>query len=215
MIRFYGYYRSSAAYRCRIAFNLKGVSYDFQSVHLRKDGGQQKTAAYRALNPQALVPVLEAGDFRLTQSLAIIEWLDETHPGPKLVPQDADLRAQVRAFAQVIACDVHPLQNLRVLDDLKTGFGADQAAADAWCQRWITDGLAACEALLGRRGSSSFCFGETPTLADICLVPQVFSAQRFGVDLSGMPRLRSIHERCEALRAFADAHPKRQPDWEA
>lgn len=215
MIRFYGYFRSSAAYRCRIAFNLKGVAYDFQSVHLRKDGGQQKAAAYRALNPQALVPVLEAGDFRLTQSLAIIEWLDETQPGPKLVPQDADLRAQVRAFAQVIACDVHPLQNLRVLDYLKNGFGADQAAADAWCQRWVTDGLVACEALLAGQGHSPFCFGETPTLADICLVPQMFSAQRFGVNLSGMPRLRSIHERCEALPAFADAHPKRQPDWEA
>lgn len=215
MMRFHGYFRSSAAYRCRIAFNLKRVAYDFQPVHLRKDGGEQKTAAYRALNPQALVPMLEAGDFRLTQSLAIIEWLDETQPGPKLVPPDADLRAQVRAFAQIIACDVHPLQNLRVLDYLKAGFGADQTAVDAWCRRWITDGLAACEALLSRRSLSPFCFGETPTLADICLVPQMFSAERFGVDLSEMPRLRSIHERCNADPAFADAHPRRQPDWEA
>ncbi|RRD22408.1 maleylacetoacetate isomerase [Brucellaceae bacterium VT-16-1752] len=213
-MRFHGYFRSSSAYRCRIAFNLKGVTYDFRSVHLRKDGGQQKTPAYRALNPQALVPTLESGHFHLTQSLAIIEWLDETQPGPKLLPEDADLRAEVRAFAQVIACDVHPLQNLRVLDYLKAGFGADQAALDAWCQRWITDGLAACEALLTRRDSSTFSFGDRPTLADICLVPQIFSAQRFGVDLSAMPRLRSIHEACEALSAFADAHPKRQPDWE-
>lgn len=214
MIRFHGYFRSSSAYRCRIAFNLKGIPCDFVSVHLRKGGGQQKTPDYRALNPQALVPVLEQGDFRLTQSLAIIEWLDETQPGPKLLPEDPDLRAQARAFAQVIACDVHPLQNLRVLDYLKAEFGADQTALDAWCQRWITDGLAACEALLGRRAASPFCFGETPTLADICLVPQVFSAARFGADLSAMPRVQAVAAACEALPAFADAHPKNQPDWE-
>ncbi len=212
---FHGYFRSSSAYRCRIAFNLKGIAPDFVSVHLRKGGGQQKTAAYRALNPQALVPALQDGDFRLTQSLAIIEWLDETQTGPKLLPQEANLRAEVRAFAQAIACDIHPLQNLRVLDYLKAKFGADQAALDQWCQRWITDGLAACEALLARRATTAFCFGDTPTLADICLVPQVFSASRFGVDLSAMPRLRAIHATCEALPAFAAAHPKAQPDWEA
>jgi maleylacetoacetate isomerase len=215
MIRFYGYFRSSAAYRCRIAFNLKGVTYDFQSVHLRKDGGQQKSAGYRAVNPQALVPAIEAGDFRLTQSLAIIEWLDETRPGPKLVPAEPDLRAKARAFAQIIACDIHPLQNLRVLEYLRTGYGADEVAVTAWCKRWISEGLTACEALLQRSDVSSFCFGDTPTLADICLVPQMFSADRFGVDLSAMPRLRSIRERCEALPAFAEAHPGRQPDWEA
>jgi len=215
MIRFHGYFRSSSAYRCRIAFNLKGVGYDFVSVHLRRDGGQQKTPEYRAKNPQALVPTLEAGAFRLTQSLAIIEWLDETHPGPKLLPEDANLRAQVRAIAQVIACDIHPLQNLRVLDYLKGTFGADQAALDAWCGRWIADGLAACEALLAERAPSTFCFGEAPSLADICLVPQVFSAARFGTDLTAMPRLRAIAAACEALPAFADAHPKNQPDWEA
>ena len=215
MIHFHGYFRSSSAYRCRIAFNLKGVAHDFTSVHLRRDGGQQKTPTYRALNPQALVPVLEEGDFRLTQSLAIIEWLDETRPGAKLVPENANLRAEVRAFAQVIACDVHPLQNLRVLDYLKTSFRADQAALDAWCQRWIIDGLAACEALLARRAPSTFCFGEAPSLADICLVPQIFSAQRSGADLSAMPRLLAVHAACEALPAFADAHPRKQPDWEA
>ncbi|MDD8023278.1 MAG: maleylacetoacetate isomerase [Paracoccaceae bacterium] len=215
MIRFHGYFRSSSAYRCRIAFGLKGVAYDFTSVHLRKDGGQQKTPGYRALNPQALVPTLESGDLRLTQSLAIIEWLDETHAGPRLLPEDADLRAQVRAFAQVIACDIHPLQNLRVLDYLKAEFGADQGALDAWCQRWITDGLAACEALLAARAPSPFCFGQTPGLADICLVPQVFSAARFGADLSAMPRIRAIAQACEAVPAFAQAHPKCQPDWEA
>jgi maleylacetoacetate isomerase len=211
---FHGYFRSSAAYRCRIAFNLKGLTPDFVSVHLRKDGGQQKTPAYRALNPQALVPTISDGDFHLTQSLAIIEWLDETHPVPLLVPKEVNLRAEVRAFAQVIACDIHPLQNLRVLDYLKSEFGADQAALDRWCGRWIADGLAACEALLAKRPQSTFCFGETPSLADICLVPQVFSASRFGVDLKAMPRLRAVHAACEALPAFAAAHPARQPDSE-
>jgi maleylacetoacetate isomerase len=211
---FHGYFRSSAAYRCRIAFNLKGLTPDFVSVHLRKDGGQQKTPAYRALNPQALVPTIEDGEFRLTQSLAIIEWLDETHPVPQLVPTDVNLRAEVRAFAQVIACDIHPLQNLRVLDYLKSEFGADQATLDRWCGRWIADGLAACEALLTKRPPSTFCFGDTPSLADICLVPQVFSANRFGVDLAAMPRVRSVHAACEALPAFAAANPARQPDSE-
>ncbi len=209
---FYGYFRSSSAYRCRIAFNLKGIEHDFVSVHLRKDGGQQKSPDYRAKNPQALVPTLEDGDFTLTQSLAIIEWLDETQPGPKLLPADANLRAEVRAFALAIACDIHPLQNLRVLDYLKANFGADQAALDAWCQRWIIDGLSACEALLARRAPSTFCFGEEPTLADICLVPQVFSASRFGADLSAMPRIRAVAEACDRLPAFADAQPSRQPD---
>lgn len=211
---FHGYFRSSAAYRCRIAFGLKGIAPDFVSVHLRKDGGQQKAPAYRALNPQALVPTLEDGDFRLTQSLAIIEWLDETQPCPRLLPLDPNLRAEVRAFAQVIACEIHPLQNLRVLDWLKAKFGADQAVLDAWCGRWITDGLTACEALLARRPTTPFCFGDTPTLADICLVPQMFSATRFGVDLSAMPRLAAIRAACEALPAFATAHPKAQPDFE-
>jgi maleylacetoacetate isomerase len=211
---FHGYFRSSAAYRCRIAFNLKELTPDFVSVHLRKDGGQQKTPAYRALNPQALVPTIVDGDFDLTQSLAIIEWLDETHPAPPLLPKDVNLRAEVRAFAQVIACDIHPLQNLRVLDYLKTEFGADQAALDRWCGRWIADGLAACEVLVAKRPPSTFCFGETPTLADICLVPQIFSATRFGVDLAAMTRLRAVHAACEALPAFAAAHPARQPDSE-
>lgn len=212
---FHGYFRSSAAYRCRIAFNLKGISYDFVSVHLRRDGGEQKTPAYRALNPQALVPTIEDGDFQLTQSLAIIEWLDETRPGQKLLPEDPNLRAEVRAFAQIIACDIHPLQNLRVLDYLKSEFGADQAALDRWCGRWIADGLNACEALLSRRPATTYAFAETPTLADICLVPQMFSAARFGVDTTAMPRLRAIAAACEQLDAFADAHPRKQPDWEA
>ena len=208
---FYGYFRSSSAYRCRIAFNLKGIEVDFRPVHLRK--GEQKSDDYRALNPQGLVPALVDGDTVLTQSLAIIEWLDETHPEPKLLPGNAEMRAKIRAFSQVIACEIHPLQNLRVLAYLKGELGRDQAGADAWCQRWIGDGLAACEALLAREGNDGpFCFGDTPTLADICLVPQVFSAERFGVDLSAMPRVRDVHAACEALPAFADAHPAKQPD---
>lgn len=214
-MRFHGYFRSSSAYRCRIAFNLKGVAPDFVSVHLRRDGGRQKTPDYRALNPQALVPALEIDGAVLTQSLAIIEWLDETHPGPRLIPADPLERAHVRAFAQAIACDIHPLHNLRVLDALKSGFGADQAACDAWCQRWITEGLTACEGLLATRPETDFCFGGTPTLADICLIPQIFSAKRFGANISGLTRITRIAATCEALTAFAAAHPARQPDSEA
>ncbi len=213
MIHVHGYFRSSSAYRCRIAFNLKGVDHDFTSVHLRRGGGEQKTPEYRALNPQALVPTLTDGGFVLTQSLAILEWLDETHPDPAFLPADPNLRAQVRAFAQVIACDIHPLQTLRVLDYIGAEFGADQAAKDAWCQRWIGDGLAACETLLAKQ-SGRFCFGDTPGLADICLVPQVFSAGRFGVDLSAMPRVRAVYDACHKLSAFADAAPGKQPDAE-
>jgi maleylacetoacetate isomerase len=214
--RFHGYFRSSAAYRCRIALNLKGVATEFVPVHLRRGGGEQKTTAYRAVNPQALVPALEVDGLVLTQSLAIVEWLDETWPEPPLLPANKDLRARVRAFAQVIACDIHPLQNLRVLDYLKNELGQDQAAADVWCRRWIGDGLAACERLLARETATGpFAFGAAPGLGDICLIPQLFSADRFGVDLADMPRLRAVRAECEALPAFAAAHPSRQPDSEA
>ncbi|WP_273773092.1 maleylacetoacetate isomerase [Brucella intermedia] len=211
----HGYFRSSAAYRCRIACNLKGVSYDTVSVHLRRDGGEQKAPAYRTLNPQALVPTLEVDGAVLTQSLAIVEWLDETIPGPPLLPSDAIGRAQVRAFALAIACDIHPLQNLRVLDYLRTELNQPQEAIDAWCRRWIGDGLAACEALLTKADRfGSFAFGAYPGLAEICLVPQLYSANRFGVDLSAMPRLVEVGLACDALPAFASAHPSRQPDSE-
>jgi len=212
---FHGYFRSSSAYRCRIAFNLKGLSPDFVPVHLRRNGGEQKQEAYKTLNPQGLVPALEVDGTILTQSLAIIEWLDETYAEPTLLPADSIQRAKVRAFALAIACDIHPLQNLRVLDYLKNELGHEQSVLDGWCRRWIGDGLAACEALLEREASrGDFCFGDTPGLADICLVPQMFSAARFGVDVSKMPRLQAIHAACEALPAFADAHPARQPDSE-
>lgn len=213
-MRFHGYFRSSSSYRCRIAFNLKGLTPEFVPVHLVRDGGQHKTDAYRALNPQALVPTLEVEGLVLTQSPAILEWLDETHPEPRLLPDDPAGRAAVRAFCAVIACEIHPLQNLRVLQYLGAEFGQGQPGKDAWCQRWIGEGLAACEALLARRPATTFAFGEAPGMAEVYLVPQIFSAQRFGVDLSAMPRLRAIHAACEALPAFAAAHPMRQPDAE-
>ncbi|MBN9552810.1 MAG: maleylacetoacetate isomerase, partial [Alphaproteobacteria bacterium] len=162
-----GYFRSSAAYRCRIAFNLKGVPYELVPVHLRRDGGEQRKPAYRKLNPQALVPAVQVDGAILTQSLAIIEWLDEAYPDPPLLPVDRIERAHARAFAQVIACDVHPLQNLRVLNYLKTELAQPQATLDAWCRHWIGEGLSACEALLTRAAPAGpFTFGERPGLAD-------------------------------------------------
>lgn len=213
MIRFHGYFRSSSSYRCRIGFNLKEIDYEFVPVHLLNEGGQQKKPGYQALNPQMLVPTLEAGDLTVGQSLAILEWLDETHPEPPLLPANADDRARVRAFALAIACETHPFQNLRVLQYLRDDLALDQDGVDRWLRRWLGDGLAACEQLLVARGNqSTFCFGETPGLADICLVPQVFSARRFNIDLSEMPQIVAIDEACNALPAFADAHPSKQPD---
>ncbi|WP_323781827.1 maleylacetoacetate isomerase [Thalassovita sp.] len=214
-MQFLGYFRSSSAYRCRIAFNLKGLEYDFQSVHLKS--GQQKAPAYAAVNPQMLVPALITDDGQeLYQSLAIIEWLDETYAETPLLPADKELRAQVRAFSQVIACEIHPLQNLRVLQYLRGELGLDEDAVSKWLSRWLGDGLLACEEILNKRGGDSrFCFGDTPGLADICLVPQVFSAQRFGVDISGLKRINEINANCAALPAFAQAHPAKQPDFEA
>jgi maleylacetoacetate isomerase len=212
---FHGYFRSSAAWRCRIAFNLKGVAIeDHRFVHLRRV--EQRATAYLALNPQGLVPALELDDgTTLIQSLAIIEWLEETHPAPPLLPADPERRALVRGFAQVIACDIHPLQNLRVLKYLREELGQTQAGLDSWCARWLGDGLAACEALVVRNGGDGrFCFGDTPGLADVCLVPQMASADRFGVDTSAMPRLRAVAAACAEIPAFADAAPARQPDAE-
>lgn len=213
-MRLHGYFRSSSSYRCRIALNLKGLAYESVSVHLVKDGGQQKSDSYRALNPQGLVPTLEVGDLVLTQSPAILEWLDETHPAAKLLPDDPAERAAVRAFCAVIACEIHPLQNLRVLQYLGAEFDQDQAGKDAWCQRWIGDGLAACEALLAKRPATRFAFGDQPGMAEVYLIPQMFSAQRFKVDISAMPRLTAIYAACEALPEFAAAHPSKQPDAE-
>lgn len=214
-MNFLGYFRSSAAWRCRIAFNLKGISPESSYIHLRRGGGEQKRPAYREINPQGLVPSLQLDDGTvLTQSLAIIEWLDETITAPALLPADPVQRAHVRAFAAAIACDIHPLQNLRVLAYLREELGQPETAVNAWCQHWLGEGLAACEALAARAGACRFCFGATPGLADICLVPQMAAAERFGVDTGPLPRLRAIAAACAELSAFADAAPGRQPDVE-
>lgn len=212
MMTLHGYFRSSSSYRCRIALNLKGLAYQFQPVHLLNNGGEHKTDAFAALNPQQLVPVLQVGDHVLTQSPAILEWLDEAHPTPALLPSEPFERAAIRAFCAAIACEIHPLQNLRVLHYLSGEFGADDTARHAWCQRWIGEGLTACDALLAARPETRFCFGAAPGLAEVYLIPQVFSAQRFGVDMSAFPRLSRVAAACDALPAFADAHPARQPD---
>jgi maleylpyruvate isomerase len=213
-MKFYGYFRSSAAHRCRIAFNLKGVTPEFVSVHLRKS--EQKREPFIGLNPHGLVPALEIDGHLLTQSLAIIEWLDETHPAPPLLPPAAFDRAHVRALAQSIACDIHPLQNLRVLRELKSSMGQDQVGLDKWCRRWIEPGLAAIEDVIARSGTSGkFCFGNTPTLADICLVPQMYSASRFGVDTTQFTQLGRIMTACDEHPAFVLAHPSLQPDADA
>ena len=213
-MKFYGYFRSSAAYRCRIAFNLKGVSPELIPVHLRK--GEQRGAAFLARNPHGLVPALETDDGALlTQSLAIIEWLDETVPTAPLLPGNALDRAHVRGLALSVACDIHPLQNLRVLNYLKTALQQDQAGLGRWCRTWIEGGLSAFDRQLAASGKSgAFCFGDAPTLADICLAPQVFSAARFGADLSGLANVKRVMASCEAHPAFAAAHPSKQPDAE-
>jgi maleylacetoacetate isomerase len=213
-MKLYGYWRSSAAYRCRIASNLKGVRPEFVPIHLRR--GDQRAEEFLRLNPQGRVPTLDIGGGEvLTQSLAIIEWLEETRPEPPLLPRDPVERAKVRAFALAIAADIHPLNNLAVLKYLKNPLGHDQATIDAWYRHWIEEGLRACEGLVlkdGRRGP--FCFGETPTLADVCLVPQLANARRVPSDLSVCPTLLEIEANCAKLPAFADAAPERQPDAE-
>ena len=205
----HGYWRSSAAYRARIALNLKGLAYEQQGHDLRTGG--HKDAAYLALNPQGMVPALEVDGVVLTQSPAILEWLEEAHPKPPLLPTDLAERAHVRAMAALIACDIHPLNNLRVGKALREGFGADQAAIDAWAGRWIIPGFEALETLVGQHGAG-WSFGDTPTLADCFLIPQVYSARRFNVALDAFPRLLAIDARAAEHPAFAAAHPDRQPD---
>jgi maleylpyruvate isomerase len=208
----HGYFRSTAAWRVRIALGLKGMTAAQVSHHLRK--GEQRADAYLRLNPQGLVPALVLDDGRvLTQSLAICEYLDETRPDPPLLPRDPVARAHVRAFAQVIACDVHPVQNLKVLNRLRA-LGHDEEQVNGWAREVIAEGLAACEALIRGEGPGPFCFGGQPTLADICIVPQLFNARRFGVDLVPLPRLLAVEAACLTVPAFADAAPERQPDFE-
>jgi maleylpyruvate isomerase len=210
-MRLHGYFRSSAAYRVRIALNLKGIAYEQVSHHLRK--GEQRAQAYLALNPQGFVPALVLDDGTvLTQSLAIIDWLDETRPDPPLLPSAPLARARVRAFALAIACDVHPVQNLKVLKRLRK-LGHEQDAIDEWAAWANREGLAACETLVAAE-PGPFCFGGSPTLADICLVPQLANARRFGVDVAAYPRLLAAEAAARALPAFAEAAPERQPDAE-
>ena len=210
---FHGYFRSSAAWRCRIAFNLKGLQPDdTHFVHLRRGGGEQKSEVYRSINPQGLVPALETDAGVLTQSLAIIEYIDQVHSGPKLLPADPFEQARVRAFALAIASDIHPLHNLRVLSYLSENLGINQDQRDEWCRHWIKAGLEACEQLSD--GASRYCFGDHPTLADVCLVPQLGAAERFGLAVTEFPKLVSIANRCNEMEAFRDAVPGRQPDAE-
>ncbi len=210
-VKLHGYFRSSASYRVRIALNLKGQAVEHLPHHLRK--GEQRAPDYLALNPQGLVPALVDDEGHvLTQSLAIIEWLDEVWPTPPLLPSDPFARARVRAFAQAIACDIHPVQNLKVLARLRA-LGIDEAEVTAWAAWANRDGLAACEALI-RNERGPFCFGEAPTLADLCLVPQLANARRFGVDVDAFPRLLQAESAAKALPSFADAAPDKQPDAE-
>jgi maleylpyruvate isomerase len=207
----WGYWRSSAAYRVRIALNLKGVTVDHQTVHLRH--GEQRGEAFHAINPVGLVPVYEVDGWRLTQSLAIIEYLEETYPAPSLLPGDARRRASIRALALDIAADIHPIGNARVLAWLTELHGADAEARAAWNRHWIARGFAAIEARLAST-AGRLAFGDEPTLADICLVPQVYNARRFGLDLAPYPIITAIDAQATALPAFAAAAPERQPDAE-
>jgi len=210
-MKLHGYFRSSASYRVRIALNLKGLSAEQVSHHLRK--GEQRDPAYLAVNPQGLVPALQddAGAV-LTQSLAIIEWLEEIHPEPPLLPRDPLRRAKIRAFAMAVACDTHPVQNLKVLARLRQ-LGLPEEQVTGWAAWANQDGLSACEALIASE-TGPFCFGATPTLADLCLVPQLFNARRFGVDVTAFPRLLRAEAAASEMKAFSDAAPDKQPDAE-
>ena len=214
-MKLYSYFRSSASYRVRIALNLKGLAYETVPVHLTRGGGQQLAPGFRKLNPQALVPVLEDGERVLTQSLAIIEYLDEVHPQTPLLPQDPAARARVRALALAVACDLHPLNNLRVLNYLSGPMGLGDDAKRTWYHHWIAEGLGALEASLASdRETDKFCHGDAPGLADCCLVPQLANAYRLKCDVSPYPTLLKIEKHCQALEAFRRAAPDRQPDAE-
>jgi maleylacetoacetate isomerase len=214
-MKLYSYFRSSAAYRVRIALNLKGLPYETVPVHLTRGGGEQHAPGYRKLNPQALVPVLEDGGRVFTQSLAIIEYLDEVHPQAPLLPKEPAARARVRALALAVACDLHPLNNTRVLSYLTGPMGLGEDAKLTWYRHWIAEGLGALEATLaGDRATGRFCHGDAPGLADCCLVPQLANAYRFKCDVSPYPTLLRIEKNCQALEAFQRAAPAQQPDAE-
>lgn len=212
-MKLHTYFRSSAAFRVRIALNLKGLAYDTDFVHIAK--GEHRAPAYGALNPQALVPTLEDAGSLLTQSLAIIEYLEETRPQPALLPKDPLGRARVRSLSLLIACEIHPVNNLRVLQHLKRALGQNEEQVNAWYRHWIADGLAKFEAQLqGTRGSGRFCHGEAPTMADCCLAPQVFNAQRYQCDTAPYPATMRAFAECMKIEAFDRAQPSKQPDAE-
>ena len=211
-MKLYSFFRSGTSHRLRIALNLKGLAPDYLPVDLRVD--EQAEAPFKRINPQGLVPalVLDSGE-TLIQSPAIIEWLEERYPTPALLPADPEARAHVRAMAAIVGCDVHPINNRRILQTLRQQFGADEAAINAWCATWITAGFDAIEALLAQDDTRGhFCFGHSPSLADVYLIPQVESARRFGVDLARWPLIGAVDAACSALPAFAQAAPLAQPD---
>ncbi|WP_250461032.1 maleylacetoacetate isomerase [Microbulbifer litoralis] len=203
----HGYFRSSASYRVRIGLNLKGLQYDYRPVNLLK--GEQRGEDYRKLNPQGLVPALVDGDRVLTQSLAILEWLEETHPAPALLPEDAVERARIRALAYSVASDIQPIQNLRVLRYLQSEYHLSNEQKQGWIQHWIHEGFCALEQQLD---PGPFAAGEEPGLFECCLIPQIYSAERFGLDISGYPAIHRISQACAEIPAFAEARPEKQPD---
>jgi maleylacetoacetate isomerase len=210
-MKLFGFFRSSAAFRVRIALNLKGLRWEDGFIHLRR--GDQRGADYLGVNPQGLVPALETDGATLIQSMAIIEYLDETHPQPPFLPDDPLGRARVRALAGIVACDIHPLNNLRVLRYLSRPLGHDQTAIETWYNHWIATGFDAIERLLASdRRTGAFCHGDRPSLADIALVPQVVNSERYSLDLSPYPTIGRIYRTCMRLDAFAAAHPDKQPD---
>lgn len=214
-MQLYHYFRSSASYRVRVALNLKGIPCDLTQVHLLKQGGEQLQAAFRAINPDGLVPALDHDGRIITQSLAIVEYLDEIHPAPALLPGSPADRAYIRALSLQIACDIHPLNNLRVQRYLSTELKVSDDDKSGWIKHWHEQGLQALEQTLAReKRVGTFCFGDTPTLADICLVPQIYNAIRFKSDLSAMPTLLRINQACLELPAFANAAPEKQADAE-
>ncbi|MDD0809204.1 maleylacetoacetate isomerase [Curvibacter sp. RS43] len=211
-MKLFNYFRSSASFRVRIALQLKGLPYEYVPVHLVK--GEQCAPAYTSLVGDALVPMLDVDGSHLTQSMAIIEYLDETHPQPALMPADALGRARVRALAQTVACEIHPINNLRVLKYLSRDLGVDEDAKNTWYRHWVRLGLEAFERQLQQPATGRFCHGDTPTLADCCLVPQIFNGQRFKVNFEGLDRTMAVFEACMALEAFQRAQPSQCPDAE-
>ena len=211
-MKLYNYFRSSASFRVRIALNLKGLPFEYIPVHLAK--GEHKLPAYTEISADGLVPLLDDGQHRLSQSMAIIEYLDETHPTPALLPASAWERARVRALAQSIACEIHPLNNLRVLKYLTRELKVDEDTKNTWYRHWVREGLEAFERQLAQAPQARFCHGDTPTLADCCLVPQIFNAKRFDTPLDGLPRTMAVFDACMQLDAFQKAQPSACPDRE-